>query len=431
MLILLICCGVGQQACSFEDVASGKVLWLQYSGTIHPVSQDIFTRAIDQAEAGDYECLVIELDTPGGLETSMRNIIKRIMSAQVPVIVYVSPAGSQSASAGAIITLASHVAAMAPGTNIGAAHPVNMGGGDVDETMQEKMENDAAAFARSLATKSNRNVEWAESVVRNSISSTEQEAFEEGVIEIIADSPSDLLEKLHGMKVPLGKGEYLLNTENCQIEPIVLSFKYKLLSMLVNPSLAYILLMLGFYGLYFELGNPGAVFPGVVGGICLLLAFTAFQYLPINYAGVALIGLSLILFILEFKVQSFGALTIGGIIAMFLGSFMLFDSTEQIFRLSLGIIIPVVFFSSALTMIILGLIIKGHKMKVATGNEGMVGEQIELSKRMIESRTLFLRGEYWKFENSVDLEPGDRVEVVSVDGLVLRIETRKSSDSGV
>jgi len=421
---------LSQQLHSLESVASGRVLWLTYSGAIHPVTQEIFVRAIEQAELGEYECLVIELDTPGGLETSMRAIIKRMMVAELPVVVYISPSGSQSASAGAIITLASHVAAMAPGTNIGAAHPVNVGGGSTDETMQEKMENDAAAFARSLALKNNRNADWADSVVRNSISATEQEALEEGVIEIIADNPSELLDKLHGRKVSTESGEYLLDTKSCEIERIKLSFKYKLLSMLVNPSLAYILLMLGFYGIYFELSNPGAVFPGVLGGICLLLAFTAFQYLPINYAGIALIGLALILFFLEFKVQSYGALTIGGIIAMLLGSLMMIDSTEQIFQISLRVIIPVVFFSSVLTVIILGLVIKGHKKQVTTGIEGMIGERIELTARMIDNGTLFLRGEYWRFTSSTDLEPGDKVKVISIDNLVLKVELCQSSDSG-
>ncbi|MCK5206366.1 MAG: nodulation protein NfeD, partial [Cyclobacteriaceae bacterium] len=290
---------------------TSKVVVLTADGAIHPACADYLHTGIETAVAEGAECVVIKLNTPGGLLKSTRVIVSEFLESKVPIVVYVSPSGSQAASAGVFITMAAHIAAMAPGTNIGAAHPVSLLGMQ-DSVMMEKTTNDAAAFIRTISEKRNRNVQWAEDAVRKSLSITENEALKENVIDTIANDVRELLELIDGMEIETVEGMKILNTRDAELVHIGMNTSQKLLSILSDPNLAYILLMFGIYGLFFELYNPGAIFPGVFGGICLILAFYSMHSLPVNYAGLALILFAVILFILEIKVVSHGILSIGG-----------------------------------------------------------------------------------------------------------------------
>ncbi len=344
-------------------------------GIINPVVAEFLTKAIKRSTEQEAECLIIQMDTPGGLDLSMRSIIKEMMGADIPIIVYVSPGGARAASAGAIITIAADIAVMSPGTNIGAAHPVALGGGEMGDEMAAKVENDAAAYVESIAIKRNRNKEWAIQAVRESVSIGAQEALEKNVIDIIASDLSDLLTQIDGREIKTAAGTKVLATKGSTIQYIEMGLRERVLDTLSNPNISYILMMVGLLGLYFELSNPGAIFPGIIGGICLILAFFAFQTLPVNYAGILLILLSLILFILEIKVTSFGMLTVGGIIALTLGSLMLFDSSVPFARVSLDVIIPVVVITSSCCALIVLLAIKAHRRKPITGREGLLQAQ--------------------------------------------------------
>ncbi|MDP2960551.1 MAG: nodulation protein NfeD, partial [candidate division Zixibacteria bacterium] len=306
-----------------KDPNSDKRVYLiTIDGAIGPITARIIGEVINSAVEDSAEALVVELNTPGGLDESTRLITKKILNAEVPVIVYVAPSGSRAASAGVFITLSAHIAAMAPGTNIGAAHPVSIGG-QIDSIMKEKVTNDAVAYIKTIANKRGRNPEWAEKAVRQSISVTEYEALKDSVIDLVANNLRELLDQIDGRKVNLPSGEKILNTKGAGVRRVEISWKDKILETISNPTIAYILFTLGMWGLFFELSNPGSILPGVVGGICLILAFFAFQTLPINYAGILLMILAVILFIAEVKVVSHGLLTIGGIISMILGSLML------------------------------------------------------------------------------------------------------------
>ena len=302
-------------------------------GVIGPISSRIILKAIESSIKDSSEVLVIELNTPGGLDESMRLVTREILNSEIPVIVYVSPSGSRAGSAGVFITLSAHIAAMAPGTNIGAAHPVTLGA-QVDSTMMEKVENDAAAYIKTIASKRGKNTEWAEEAVRKSSSITEYEALKLKVIDLVANNLRELLDSCDQRKVSLPSGERTLNTKGVEVKRIRISLRDEILGVITNPNIAYILYSLGMLGIFFELSNPGAIFPGIIGGICLILAFFSFQSLPINYAGLLLMALALIFFILEVKIVSHGALTIGGIISMLLGSLMLFESPEPYMRAS-------------------------------------------------------------------------------------------------
>ena len=309
-----------------SPTTSSRVAIAYVDGAIGPATKDYLHRVITEAPDQDVECLVIQMDTPGGLSASMRDIIKDILASPVPIVLYVAPSGARAASAGALIALASHVAVMAPGTNIGAAHPVSIGGGgETNETMEEKITNDAAAYARSLATQRGRNVDWAERVVRESISSTPEEAIEENVIDLIAADIGELLAGIDGDSVETATGMRVLRTAGAELVEMRPSTREQFLSKVSDPNIAYLLMLVGVFGLIFEFQNPGSIFPGVIGVIALVLAAFGLQMLPVNYAGLALIILAVILFFLEVKVPSHGALTVGGVIAMVFGSVMLID----------------------------------------------------------------------------------------------------------
>ncbi|HEX9417418.1 MAG TPA: nodulation protein NfeD, partial [Methylomirabilota bacterium] len=314
--------------------AAQPVSLIDLDGAITPITDRLLTTAVERAQADGSQALVVQLNTPGGLERSMRTMAQTILNAGIPVIVYVAPTGARAASAGVFITMAAHVAAMAPATNIGAAHPVTAGGGDMGKEMSKKVANDAAAFARSLAAERGRNVDWAEKAVRSSVSVTEREAVKLKVVDLVADNLQDLLAKVDGRVVKTARGTVTLQTRDAPIKRIEIRFRDRFLALITDPNIAYILMMVGMLGIFFELQNPGVVLPGVIGGISLILAFFAFQSLPINWAGVLLILFGVALLIAEIKIASHGVLTIGGVISMVLGSFMLYDSPEVGFRVS-------------------------------------------------------------------------------------------------
>lgn len=398
-----------------------KAVVVEIESVINPIIAEFIQNSIDKSGDDEAECLIITLDTPGGLDLSMRSIIKAIEDSKVPIVVYVAPSGARAASAGALITLASHIAAMAPGTNIGAAHPVSMGGQKMDEEMVKKVENDAAAYIRSLANKHDRNADWAEQAVRESVSITAREAKELKVIEIIAPDLPGLLNSIHGRKVTVRGEERELNTKEAAVVTIEMGMRHRILNTISDPNIAYILMMIGMWGLFFELSNPGVIFPGVIGGISLILAFVAFQTLPINYAGFLLIILAMIFFIAEIKITSFGLLTIGGIISLLLGSLMLFKSPLPYLRVSWNVLVPSVLVTAGFFIFAVTLSLKAYLTKPFTGTEGLVGEKGIVKVKIDPEGKIFIHGEYWDATSEEVIEAGEKVKVVEVENLVLRV----------
>ena len=403
-----------------------NVLVITLDGAINPAASDYIEYGIEQAVKHNSECLVLRLNTPGGLLESTRTIVSDILQSSVPVVVYVSPPGSRSASAGVFVTMAAHIAAMAPGTNIGAAHPVTLQG-QMDSIMTEKVTNDAAAFIRTISEKRNRNVKWAEDAVRRSLSITETEALKAGVIDLIAKNMNDLLEKINGKEIHTAAGSAILNTKNAKQIYVDMSFQQKLLSILSDPNIAYILFMLGIYGLLFELYSPGLIFPGVVGVISLLLAFYSMHTLPINYTGLALIIFAVILFILEIKIVSHGLLTISGIISLVLGSIMLIktDSGFDVIGVSWKIILLFVVLTVSFFFFAIGLGIKAQRRKPATGQEGLLNEIGETISDFEPDGMVKIHGEIWKAESLEGPIPkGSKIIVAGISELKLQIKKK-------
>lgn len=394
---------------------------LTIDGAISPITSQVITRAIDAAERNGREALVVRLDTPGGLDTSMRDIIKRILVARVPVVIYVAPAGSRAASAGTFIAIASHVAAMSPGTSIGAATPVNMGGGGGDSTMMHKARNDAISYIRSLAIQRGRNADWAEKAVREGGSLDENEALRLRVIDLIARDDDDLFRQLDGRKVMIGGEARTLHTKGAVRHALKPSWRQGLLSKIVDPNVAYLLFMLGFYGLLFELSNPGAILPGVVGGICILLAFLAFQTIPINATGLALLIFAMALFVIDLKVQSHGILTAGGVVSLVLGSLLLVGGDSGMARISFSVIGTMVVATVLFFVFVLGAAFRAQRRRPVTGREGLVGERGTALTDIAPAGRVFVHGEYWEAESSERIERGATVVVDQVDGLRLRV----------
>jgi membrane-bound serine protease (ClpP class) len=395
---------------------------LTYDGVINPVAAEYIADGIVAAESAHRAAVVLQLDTPGGLDTSMRIIIKAINASTVPVIVYVSPSGSRAASAGTFITLAAQIAAMAPGTNIGSAHPVSMGGGEMDEDMKKKVENDAAAYIRSIADKRGRNAAWAEEAVRKSVNVTEQEAVKLKIVDLVADDVPALLSAVDGRLVEMSDGKQRLATKGAEIVRAPLSWRLRLLNALIDPNVAYVLMLLGTYGLLYELMSPGAVLPGVIGSICLILAFYAFQTLPINYAGLLLIVLAVILFVAEIKVPSYGLLTVGGIVAMFLGSVMLMKSQLPYLRISLKVIVPSVLGTALFFLFVVGMAVRTFGARPVTGAEGLVGRHGIARSDLGPTGTVFVHGELWEAQSGETIHVGDEVVVTAVEGLRLKVK---------
>ncbi len=403
------------------SAAPAPVATIELEGVISPVTLRLIGIAIDRAQAERAQALVVLLDTPGGLERSMRAIVQRMMNAEVPVIVFVSPTGARAASAGVFITMAAHVAAMSPATNIGAASPVAMGG-TADKTMMKKVENDSAAFIRTVALERGRNAEWAEKAVRQAVAITEREALKLKVIDLVADSLPDLLDKVDGRTIKLPKSTVTLATKGAPLRPIEIGFRDRFLNVITDPNVAYVLMMLGMLGLFFELSNPGVILPGVIGGISLILAFFAFQSLPINYAGLLLILFGIVLLVAEIKIVSHGVLAIGGMISMALGSLMLFDAPEVGFRVSWWVIGPTVAGTAGLFLFVIAAGVRALGRPPATGAEGLVGKLATVRERLGPEGQVLVAGEIWRaVVDGEPLEPGVQVRIVAVDGLTLRV----------
>ncbi len=407
------------------DSSAKEVFFVEVSGIVNPVMAEYITGSLVKAANEKAEAFIIELDTPGGLDSSMRDIVKAILSSEVPVVVYVAPSGARAASAGVFITYAANVAAMAPGTNIGSAHPVTMFGEKMDSTLEKKVENDAAAYIMSIAEKRNRNSAWAEKAVRESANITADVALKLKVINFIAENRNELLSRLDGMKVETLTGPRVMMTKGAAVKEVGMSVRYRILDIISNPNVAYILMMIGLIGLYFELSNPGAVLPGVIGAVALVLAFYAFQTLPINYAGLILIGLGIVLFILEIKVASYGLLTVGGIVSLLLGSLMLFRSPLPFMRLSIWVILPTVVFVTAFILGTMYYALRIHRRRPVSGAEELVGRECAAANDFEGGQgKVFIEGEYWNASCDEPVKKNETVRVVEVKGLLLKVEKK-------
>ncbi|HEY3100058.1 MAG TPA: nodulation protein NfeD [Methylomirabilota bacterium] len=416
-------------AAAVAAAASAPVATVVVDGVISPVTLRLVESAIAHAKADGAQALVIQLDTPGGLERSMRAICQRLLNAEIPVVVWVGPTGARAASAGVFITMAAHVAAMAPATNIGAAHPVAVGGG-IDKESMRKIENDAAAFIRTIAVERGRNADWGEKAVRQSVSVTEREAVRLKVVDFVADSIPDLLSKLDGRTVKTARGSVTFATREAVAKPIEIGFRDRVLAVITDPNVAYVLMMLGTLGLIFELSTPGAILPGVIGGISLILAFFAFQSLPINFAGLLLILFAVVLFIAEVKVTSHGVLAIGGIVSMALGSLMLYDAPEVGFRVSWRVIVPTVALTAGFFLFALTLGVRAFRRRPLLGVSGLVGQTGVARGALAPEGQVSVDGELWRAVADRPLADGTRVTVVDVQGLTLKVVGSDAAGGG-
>lgn len=402
-----------------------EVYIIKVADAISPGTADFIKTGIKTAEEKAATVIIIELDTPGGLAESMRLIVQNILGSKVPVVVFVSPSGARAASAGVMITMAADVAAMAPGTNIGAAHPVGAGGKDIDGTMSEKIINDMVAQAQSVAEQRGRNAQWVEAAIRESVSVTETEALKENIIDLIAQDTDDLIKQLNGREL---RDKGVLNLANPKKVVLEETLRTKILKTISNPNIAYILMMIGLAGLYFELSHPGAIFPGVIGGIALILAFFAMQTLPVNYAGILLIVLAIIFFIMEMKITSYGLLSVAGIVSLLLGSLMLFEAPTADMKLSLRVVLPTVILISGFFVAVASLVFRAQISKPATGSMGLVGEIGVVKKALTPEGKVFVHGELWNARAKEPLDQNVKVRVVKVVNLILEVE---SVDEGV
>ena len=410
-----------------EPGSGSHVNLIVIDGGINPAVNDYIRESIQRARDGNARALIIQLDTPGGLLSSTRSIVKEMLSAPLPVIVYVAPSGAGAGSAGVFITMAANIAAMAPGTNIGAAHPVAGGGQEVKGVMGEKIENFTASFSETIAKRRGRNTDFAIQAVRRSISITDAEALEKRVIDIIAHDVSDLLRQASGREVDVAGVKRTLDFDGVSVLRFEMGLKQKILNILAHPNVAYLLMMAGILGLYMEFSNPGALFPGIAGGIALLLALASFQVLPINYAGLLLIGLGMCLLVAEAFLPSFGLLGISGVVSLALGSLLLFDVEGSDLSVDRSIVFAAVGTLSAFVLAVTFLVVKSQRRKATLGFEGLIGEVGEVRERLDLKGKVFVHGEVWNAEGPERLEPGDRIEVVGYDGMKLKVKRAAES----
>ncbi len=402
-------------------VLAENIVIATYEGVINPVAAEYLHDALAFAQSSGAQALIFKLDTPGGLDTSMRLMIKDMTVSPVPVIVFVSPSGGRAASAGVFITMAAHVAAMAPGTNIGAAHPVAMGGGEMDNTMKEKVENDAAAYIKSIAEQRGRNASWAEDAVRKSVSVTEQEALKLKIIDIVADDIPTLLKQLQGRKLAVPNGSITLSSEPATLREFPMGTRLELLKILSDPNIAYLLMSIGTIGIMAELYSPGAILPGIIGAISLILAFYSLQSLPVNYAGVLLVILGTVFLLLEISITSYGLLALGGIAAMTLGGLFLIKSDAPYLQVSLSFLLPTVMMVGALIGVMAWMAVRSNRGKPVTGAEGMIGS-IGIAKTDLNPRgQISVQGEIWEAISQTPIRQGDAAKVMSVEGLTVTV----------
>jgi len=421
MVIALLAIAVGVSA-QEEGEASGSVFHIVVDSIIHRGTTEFIGDAVGQAEEADAAALVIELATPGGMLDQTREISTLMLNSEVPIVVYVSPSGSHAASAGFFLLMSADVAAMAPGTNTGAAHPVSGEGGDIEGDMREKVEQDTTAQIRSLAKRNGRDTELAESAVLESKSFTAEEALENGLIDLIADDLDDLLAGIDGRTVREGDKAIVLATLDLQVETIEMTSFQKFLSTVAHPNVAAILMTLGFLGLYFEFQSPGAILPGVVGAICLVLAFMALSVLPTNYAGIILLLLAGLFFIAEIKVTSYGLLSVAGVVSLVLGYVLLFESTDPALRVSWGVIGSLVGVSVLVLGTLFFLALKTHRSPVRTGSEGLLLEPGVARTDVGPTGKVFLRGEIWNARSDQEIAAGTPIRVVAVEGMTVLVE---------
>lgn len=436
-----------------ETSEIGEIVLIEINGSINPATLDYIRAGFEEAESKSASALFILLDTPGGLLTSTKEIVKLLLNSPIPSVVYVSPSGASATSAGVFITMAANVAAMAPGTSIGAAAPVSLSPGgsqpekkDQDpvkklteksdkesetaeneksnqDVMSEKIENYASSFIQSIAEHRGRNVEWAIGAVRESDSITATEALELKVIDLISPNLSDLKSQINGMKVKVPQGEITLQTKDAQILRVEMSIKQKLIDILSTPDIAFLLLSLGSLGLLLEFYNPGLIFPGAAGVVCLMLGFVSFQILPFNYAGVVLLVLALALFITEVYITSFGLLTAGGVISFALGALLLFDTPDSDIRVGYGVVIASTAAIALFFGYVLFYLIKAQNLKPQVGMEGMIGEVGEAVSEIKETGKVYVMGEYWDAVSDSVINEGDKIKVVeSQKGFKLKVE---------
>ncbi len=414
---------------SLTPIGSAHINLIVVDATINPAVADFIRESIDHASKDGALALIIQFDTPGGLLTSTKTIVKDLLDAPLPVIVYVAPGGSGAISAGVFITMAGAIAAMAPGTTIGAAHPVAGGGQNIEGDMREKVENFTASFSESIAQRRGRNVEWAEKAVRESVVITETEALEKKVIDLVAADVQDLLRQVTDRTVEVGSAKQKLDFAAAQgagglfrVVTQEMRLKHKVLNVLAHPQVAYLLMMAGILGLYMEFANPGLLFPGLTGTICLLMALTAFQVLPINYTGLLLILLGIALLVTELFVPSFGILGVSGIVAFVMGSLFLFDSSDAEFAIDRGIIFTVALCAGLFILIVGTLSMKAYRLRAVTGKEGLIGEVGEVRVRLAPRGKVWLHGEYWNAETEEEaIEAGQPVRVVEINHMVLKV----------
>jgi membrane-bound serine protease (ClpP class) len=404
---------------TYAAAQNDEVYIIEVADAISPGTAEFVSVGIKTAEEKGAACIIIELDTPGGLAESMRKIVQSILNSRVPVVVYVSPSGARAASAGVMITMAADIAAMAPGTNIGAAHPVGAGGKDIDGKMSEKVINDMVAHAKSVAESRGRNIKWVEEAIRDSVSVTEKEALQENVIDLVATDMDDLIKQINGREI---KDKGLLKLDNPKKVVLEETLRTKILKTISDPNIAYILMMIGLAGLYFELSHPGAIFPGVIGGICLILAFFALQTLPVNYAGILLIALAILFFIMEMKITSYGLLSVAGVVCLLLGSLMLFRGTSPDMKLSWSVLLPTTILVSGFFVVVAGLVFRAQVSKPATGYKGLVGEVGIVKKALAPEGKVFVHGELWNAVARESIAENTKVRVVKAAGLVLEVE---------
>ncbi len=421
---------------------TGIIRMIDIDGVINPITERFVVNGIKQAEGEQAECLILRMDTPGGLASATHNIVKAILNAKLPIITFVSPKGSRAASAGVFIALASDVVAMSPMTNIGAAHPVSIGGGGLpagnkeekpDKTMTDKITNDMVASVRGIAEKKGKNVKWAESAVRESSSITAEEALKLNVIDFIAEDMNDLLAKLDERIIEKDTKRFTIHTKGITPQTTSMNFREKFLHVIADPNIAYILLMLGIYGLIYEFSAPGIGLGAVGGGICLILAFFGLQNLPISMAGLLLIILGIILLVLEVFASTHGIAAIGGLIALTMGSFMLIDSATPFMTISWTLIVSIATFTGLFILFGIGAVIAAYRHQVTTGREGLIGKTgimkegicpagIASDKGFASEGMAFLQGENWCVCADEVIEPGERVEVVGMEGIRLKVK---------